>query len=233
MSFLGNHQRFQISLHKKGYVLASPPQILAMVSATDALERLKKGNKRYLSGSHSRSALDLQKMRGDQARGQSPFAIVLSCSDSRAPTEYIFDQDLGDLFVIRIAGNIVEPSQVASVEFAVEQLGTRLIVVMGHTRCGVIEAAMKAIEDPAFKFSINMESVVNRVETAILSEPQFEKARTFEEKYRIATHANIWHSVERLSTQSESLKGMIALGEVKCVGAEYSVDTGVVSWLVP
>lgn len=204
-----------------------------MVSASDALERLKKGNKRYLSGSKPRSALDLQKMRGDQALGQSPFAVVLSCSDSRAPTEYLFDQDLGDLFVIRIAGNIVEPSQVASAEFAVEQLGTRLIVVMGHTRCGVIEAAIKAIEDPEFKFSIHMESVVNRVETAILSEPLFEKARTPAERSRIATHANIWHSVERLSTQSKSLRALIASGEVKCVGAEYSVDTGVVSWLIP
>ncbi|MDA0684810.1 MAG: carbonic anhydrase [Bacteroidetes bacterium] len=202
-----------------------------MIPATEALARLKEGNKRYLSGGHARSAIDMQKMRDDLADGQAPFAVVLSCSDSRVPTEYVFDQHLGDLFVIRVAGNIVEPSQIASVEFAVEQLGTRLIVVMGHTRCGAVQAALKAMEDPEFKFSIHMEAIVNRVETAIRSEPAFDSAQSHEEKCRIAGHANVEHSVERLYSKSESLAALISSGDVMCIGAEYSVETGIVSWL--
>jgi len=202
-----------------------------MVPAKEALARLKQGNKRYLSGGHTLSAHDLKKLRDDLAKGQSPIAIILSCSDSRVPTQYVFDQDLGDLFVIRVAGNVAERSQVASIEYAVEQLGTRLIVVMGHTQCGVVQAALKDLSDSDFTLSSLMQSVVSQVEEAVCDDPAFLAAQTHEEKCRIATHANVRRSVERLSVFSESLRDLIASGKVLCVGAEYSVETGVVSWL--
>lgn len=202
-----------------------------MIPAHQALQALKDGNRRFLSGARSRSALDHQKMRGMLVQGQAPSAVILSCSDSRVPPELVFDQDLGDLFVIRVAGNIVEPSQIASAEYAVGVLGTRLIVVMGHSGCGAIQVTLQAIEDPAFRPSVHMEAIINRVETAIRMEPAFDRARTRDQKQRIARRANIMHSVERLRTLSEPLSGLIRSGEVLCIGAEYSVDTGVVSWL--
>src|SRR5881227_1645518 len=118
-----------------------------MISAREALERLREGNHRFVSDVRSRDTLVTQTRRSELAEGQEPFAIILGCSDSRVPAEIVFDQGLGDLFVIRVAGNIVAPSQIGSVEFAAERFGTRLVVVMGHTGCGAIEATLEAVSN--------------------------------------------------------------------------------------
>ena len=138
-----------------------------MVPSSEALRRLKDGNERFLHGGHSLTALDLEKMRSELVSEQHPFAVVIACSDSRVPPSLIFDQDLGDLFVIRVAGNVVGPSQVASVEYAVEVLKSSLVVVVGHTGCGAISAAVKAIMDPDLHYSPRMDMLVGRISEAV------------------------------------------------------------------
>jgi len=118
-----------------------------MASALEALDRLREGNRRFASNARSDDGR-LETRPAEVAHGQEPFAIILGCSDSRVPTEIIFDQGLGDLFVIRVAGNIVAPSQIGSVEFAATKFGTRLVVVLGHSRCGVIEETVKQLQEP-------------------------------------------------------------------------------------
>src|SRR6266700_3142552 len=139
-----------------------------IVPAPEALARLRTGNQRYVQNVRSVDSMISHSRRGD-IQLQSPFAIVLGCSDSRAPAEIVFDQGLGDLFVIRVAGNIVAPSQVGSVEFAAERFGTRLVVVMGHTNCGAIDAALEAVMKDNGPASRNMMSIVDRVRPSIES----------------------------------------------------------------
>src|SRR5438045_3804888 len=119
-----------------------------MISAREALGRLREGNSRFVSGALSRETLTSQTRRSELAAGQEPFAIILGCSDSRVPAEIVFDQGLGDLFVVRVAGNIVAPSQIASVEFAAERFGTPLVVVLGHSRCGAMLATVEELMRP-------------------------------------------------------------------------------------
>lgn len=201
-----------------------------MTTAHEALDKLKRGNKRYLSGNRIRSALDHKNIRGQLSQGQAPFAVVLSCSDSRVPPEIVFDQDLGDLFVIRVAGNIVEPSQIASVEYAVGVLGTRLVVVMGHSGCGAVLVTVQAIEDPTIRPSIHMEAIVNRIETAVIERQDYAEAQSLDAKCQITVLANIQNSVQRL-LMSDRLRRAADSGEVLFVGSTYDMDTGVVKWL--
>lgn len=201
-----------------------------MTPAQDALQKLKRGNKRYLSGNRIRNAQDHQNIREQLSKGQAPFAVVLSCSDSRVPPEIVFDQDLGDLFVIRVAGNIVEPSQIASVEYAVGVLGTKLVVVMGHTGCGAVIVTVQAIEDPTIRPSIHMEAIVNRIETAVIEREDYETADSLEAKCQITVEANIRNSVNRLML-SDLLRAQAASGDVLFHGSIYEMETGVVRWL--
>ena len=120
-----------------------------MISGREALKRLREGNKRFASDTMSRETVPNHARRADLVSGQEPFAIILGCSDSRVPAEIVFDQGLGDLFVIRVAGNIVAPSQVGSVEFAATRFGTRLVVVLGHSQCGAIVATLEELQRPA------------------------------------------------------------------------------------
>ncbi len=138
-----------------------------MISGREALERLKDGNQRFASNVLSLTSLTSQTRRVELAAGQEPFAIILGCSDSRVPAEIVFDQGLGDLFVIRVAGNIVAPSQVGSVEFAAERYGTRLVVVLGHSQCGAILATLEALQRPAENQSRNLRSIVDRVRPSV------------------------------------------------------------------
>ena len=138
-----------------------------IVRAGEALTRLRTGNQRYIQNVRSVDSMISHSRRGDLMLVQSPFAIILGCSDSRAPAEIVFDQGLGDLFVIRVAGNIVAPSQVGSVEFAAERFGTRLVVLMGHTGCGAIDAAIEAISGEHGPTSRNVLSIVDRVRPGI------------------------------------------------------------------
>ena len=138
-----------------------------MISAVDALERLREGNRRFASGRGGRNISGTQANRAELSAGQNPFAIVLACSDSRVPVEMVFDQGLGDLFVIRVAGNVVAPSQVGSVEFAAAQLGTRLVVVLGHSNCGAVDATLKELAADQEVQSPNLRAIVDRIRPAI------------------------------------------------------------------
>lgn len=201
-----------------------------MISADEAITRLKEGNQRFVAGVRSVDAIVKQMNLADHAQGQAPFAIVLGCSDSRVPAEIIFDQSLGDLFVIRVAGNIVAPSQVGSVEFAAETFGTPLVIVLGHTRCGAINATLDLLEKPAAEQSSNVMSIVNRIRPAV--EPLFHtELRNDREKLVPACiHANIMASTNHLSHGSEILEQLVQQGKLKIVGAEYSLETGEVTF---
>ncbi len=197
----------------------------------EALRRLKAGNERFLQGGHSLTALDLEKMRGDLVSGQHPFAVVIACSDSRVPPSLIFDQDLGDLFVIRVAGNVVGPSQVASVEYAVDVLRSSLVVVVGHTGCGAIGAAVKAILNPDVHYSPSMDMLMGRISEAVHDDGAFAQAPSLVEKCEIAGRANVRHALENLVNLSDIIRDAEAAGAVKLVGAQYDMASGVVQWM--
>jgi carbonic anhydrase len=197
--------------------------------ALEAVARLREGNRRFTSNVRSLDTLLTTAKRADQGR-QNPCAIVLGCSDSRAPAEIVFDQGLGDLFVIRVAGNIVAPSQVGSVEFAAERFGTRLVVVMGHTGCGAILATLEHMENPAGNSSRNLRSIVDRVRPSIEPLMRTELARDRAALLRAATRANVLVAADHLRHGSELLEQLILKDGLLVVGAEYSLETGEVDF---
>lgn len=201
-----------------------------MITATESLERLREGNQRFVSGVRSIDTLIKQTQRANFVEGQAPFAIILGCSDSRVPAEIIFDQGLGDLFVIRVAGNIVAPSQIGSVEFAAERYGTRLVVVLGHSICGAVIATLDALESPSQEQSSNVLSIVNRIRPAV--EPLFETElrRNSQQLLEKSIRANILASTNHLRHGSEMLERLIKKGDLTIVGAEYSLETGEVDF---
>ena len=199
------------------------------VSAPEALARLRTGNHRYVQNVRSVDSMISHSMRGE-VQVQSPFAIVLGCSDSRAPAEIVFDQGLGDLFVIRVAGNIVAPSQIGSVEFAAERFGTRLVVVLGHSRCGAVQATLEQLRRPWQEQSRNLRSIVDRIRPAVETLLEGPHAEDPESLVREAVLANVHASVEQLRHGSELLERLIATDELVIVGAKYSLATGVVNF---
>ncbi|MEZ4630524.1 MAG: carbonic anhydrase [Deinococcales bacterium] len=201
------------------------------ISAFEALERLKQGNRRFSSGLLSIDTLLSQMRRGELAQKQEPVAVILGCSDSRVPAEMIFDQGLGDLFVIRVAGNIVAPSQIGSIEFAVQKFGTRLVVVLGHSLCGAITATVEELERPSESRSPNLRSIVDRIRPAVEPLLKFVPYASQEKLIEHAVRANILASVNQLKHSSQILEAMIETQELLIVGAEYSLETGVVSFL--
>lgn len=201
-----------------------------MISAAEALERLQQGNQRFVSGVRSLDTLTSQMRRDEHLAGQTPFAIILGCSDSRVPAEIIFDQGLGALFVIRVAGNVVAPSQVGSVEFAAERFGTQLVVVLGHTQCGAIEATLEELGRPFMEQSPNMRSIVNRVRPSVEPLLETELAKTPAALLTHASRANIRASANHLRHGSQILEQLIQKGRLSVVGAEYSLETGVVDF---
>ncbi|HXO63778.1 MAG TPA: carbonic anhydrase [Steroidobacteraceae bacterium] len=199
-----------------------------MVPALTALEALREGNRRFVedlraggSGAGRRRALP---------RGQDPLAIVLGCSDARVPAEIVFDQGLGDLFVIRVAGNIVAPSQVGSVEFAAEAFGTRLVVVLGHSNCGAIHATLEQLRRPSQDQSRNLRSIVNRIRPAVEGLLDREEPLDPEVLVHRAVRANIRMSADHLRHGSEVLEQAIERDGLLVVGAEYSLDSGAVEF---
>jgi carbonic anhydrase len=201
-----------------------------MISALQALERLREGNRRYVSSSRDGAALTGQARRRELVDGQEPFAVVLGCSDSRAPVEIVFDQGLGDLFVIRVAGNIVAPSQIGSIEFAAERFGTRLVVVLGHTRCGAVQATLEELRRPTEQQSRNLRSIVDRIRPSVeglLATPPGQDPQAFA---RQAVRANVRMSVNALRHGSEILEHLVRNDKLLIVGAEYSLETGVVEF---
>ena len=198
-------------------------------AAPEALQRLRDGNNRYANNLRSVDSMLSHNRRDDLDGRQAPIAIVLGCSDSRAPAEHVFDLGLGDLFVIRVAGNIVAPSQIGSIEFAAERFGTRLVVVMGHTRCGAIDAAIEAINGEPAAQSRNLASIVDRVRPAIES-VVVGSTRPIDEIKRAAIRANVHASVIGLRQGSEIVARLIDDGGLLVVGAELDLTTGVVDF---
>jgi len=201
-----------------------------MISATEALERLKAGNQRFVSETRDSDASSHQSRRRELAAGQAPFAIILGCSDSRVPAEIVFDQGLGDLFVIRVAGNIVAPSQIGSIEFAAARYGTPLVVVLGHSQCGAVLATVEELGRRTEEQSRNLRSIVDRIRPSVETLLETEVAHDPEALVRHAVRANIRMSVHQLRYGSALLEQMIERGTLKVVGAEYSLETGVVDF---
>jgi carbonic anhydrase len=202
-----------------------------MISAQESLERLREGNARFVSSERNSDALTSERRRLKVATGQEPFAVILGCSDSRVPAEIVFDQGLGDLFVIRVAGNIVAPSQIGSVEFAVDRLQTRLVVVLGHSNCGVINATIEELSRRREEQSRNLRSIVDRVRPSVAALMSVNRHLSHDELVHQAVRANIRMSVNQLRYGSEILEQSIQSGKVLIVGAEYSLETGVVEFL--
>ena len=197
-----------------------------MMTAAEALERLKSGNGRFAANVRDMAALASQTRREAVAERQEPFAIVLGCSDSRVPAELVFDQGLGDLFVIRVAGNIVAPSLLGSVEFSARRHGVRLVVVLGHTQCGAIEATVDELERPSDERSPNLASIVNRIRPSVQTLIDAGVAASRESLIHHATRANVRASVSQLRTGSSVLEALIAHDGLRIVGAEYSLESG-------
>jgi carbonic anhydrase len=201
-----------------------------MISAREALESLREGNRRFVSGVRRGDMLASQARRHELAAGQEPFAIVLGCSDSRVPAEIIFDQGLGDLFVIRIAGNIVAPSQIGSVEFAAERFGTPLVVVLGHSRCGAVLATLEELRQPRENQSRNLRSIVDRIRPSVEVLLATDLRHDPDALVRHAIRSNVRVSGHHLRHGSEVLEQLIQRERLLVVGAEYSLETGVVEF---
>ena len=201
-----------------------------MVSAQDALERLREGNRRFVSDERHPDTLASQTRRVALTAGQEPFAIILGCSDSRVPAEIIFDQGLGDLFVIRVAGNIVASSQVGSVEFAAARYGTRLVVVLGHSQCGAILATLEELQQPSENQSRNLRSIVDRVRPSVEGLLDTTLRHDRDALVHHAVRANIRASADHLRHGSAVLEQLIEDDGLVVLGAEYSLATGVVEF---
>ena len=201
-----------------------------MISAQQALERLRDGNRRFVFEVRSGHARTDHGRRIELTAGQEPFAIVLGCSDSRVPSELVFDQGLGDLFVIRVAGNIVASSQIGSVEFAAARFGTRLVLVLGHSQCGAVVATLEELQQPTQNQSRHLRSIVDRVRPSVEGLLATELRHDPEALLRQAVRANVRASVNQLRHGSEVLEQLIESDGLRVVGAEYSLDTGVVDF---
>jgi carbonic anhydrase len=201
-----------------------------MISARDALEMLRDGNRRFVADVRSRDNLSSRARRVELTAGQAPFAAILGCSDSRVPVEIVFDQGLGDLFVIRVAGNIVAPSLIGSVEFAAERFGTRLVVVLGHSNCGAIQATIEQLQRPRENQSRNLHSIVDRVRPSVEELLKSELRHDLERLTHEAVRANIRASVKHLRHGSEIIEQLVQKDGLLIVGAEYSLETGEVDF---
>ncbi|MFN0302799.1 MAG: carbonic anhydrase [Burkholderiales bacterium] len=201
-----------------------------MISASEALQRLQDGNRRFVADIRGQGPLGNRTRRYELVAAQQPFAIILGCSDSRVPAEIVFDQGLGDLFVIRVAGNIVAASQVDSVEFAAERFGTRLVVVLGHSQCGAILATLEELQQTTEKQSRNLRSIVDRVRPSVESLLATELRHDHVALVQHAVRANIRMSAGHLRHGSGVLEQLIQTSGLVVVGAEYSLETGAVEF---
>ena len=201
-----------------------------MSTAAEALQRLKDGNRRFVERLRNHEPSLGGSPHIQLTQEQKPFAIILGCSDARVPAELVFDQGLGDLFVIRVAGNIVAPSLIGSVEFAAEQFGTRLVVVLGHSRCGAILATLEQLRRPAENQSPNIRSIVDRVRPSVEGLLRTELRHDEEALVRQAVRANVGVSVSHLRYGSDVLERLIQSDGLTVVGAEYSIETGEVEF---
>ncbi len=201
-----------------------------MIPAPEALERLQAGNRHFVASVSNHEPLLGRTSQVELTMEQQPFAIVLGCSDARVPAELVFDQGLGDLFVIRVAGNIVAPSQVGSVEFAASRFGIRLVVVLGHSQCGAIQATIEELQQPAESQSPNLRSIVDRVRPSVEGLLRTELKHDLKALSAHAVRANVRVSANHLRSGSAVLEKLIQNDGLRVVGAEYSLETGVVEF---
>jgi carbonic anhydrase len=195
-------------------------------AALEALRQLREGNARFVKN----EPVSRQTAPSEVATGQMPFAVILGCSDSRVPAEIVFDQGLGDLFVIRVAGNIVAPSQIGSVEFAVDRFGTELVVILGHSLCGAVDATLEAVLNESVPASRNLNSIVERIRPAISGWTKGKSINDKESLIHDAVRANVVASTNQLRHGSELIERRVLAGQLYIVGAEYDLKTGLVDF---
>jgi carbonic anhydrase len=194
-----------------------------VISAHEALQLLREGNSRFVSGAARRA---FPRSVQESIDKQAPFAVILGCSDSRVPVETVFDQGPGDLFVIRVAGNVVAPTQIGSVEFAATRFGTRLVVVLGHTWCGAVSAALEDRRESKQVRSPNLESILDRIRPSIEEVVKTEPADDRETLTRAVVRANVLCSTSNLRSGSRVLDKLAESEGLVFVGAEYSLENG-------
>ncbi len=201
-----------------------------MTTARDALARLRAGNQRFVTDAPSLDRRSDSSRRNRVVAGQEPFAVILGCSDSRVPAEVVFDQGLGDLFVIRVAGNIVAPSQIGSVEFAAGKFGTRLVVVLGHSQCGAVLATVNELRKGTATHSPHMRSIVDRIRPSVEALLESASDDDVDALVQDAVRANVRASVAQLCHESELLEQLVREDGLLVIGAEYSLETGEVEF---
>lgn len=202
---------------------SSPPSYQRLIrEAVCAL--LKDGNARFVSGNLQHPNLDVERRKSTATEGQQPLATVLACSDSREPVELILDRGLGDLFIVRVAGNVAGPSELASIEYGVGHLGTPLLVVMGHSKCGAVTAVVNGAE-----LHGHLPLLVEHIRPA--AEKAKAEAKPGEDAVAKAIEANVWQSVTDILVQSEEVRTLVKEGKLQVLGALYDLDTGVIAWL--
>jgi carbonic anhydrase len=199
------------------------------LDAAEALQRLQEGNRRFVDHVVSLDALLSHARRAEQALSQAPFAVILGCSDSRAPAEFVFDQGLGDLFVIRVAGNIAAPSQIGSIEFAVEQFGVRLVVVLGHSNCGAVRATLDHCRAP-HATSPGLHAIVDRISPALMPLVKNEQAGDADALMQAAVRTNVRATLNVLRNGSRILEEKRLNAGLKILGADYNLSTGAVEF---
>lgn len=201
-----------------------------MIPAAEALQRLRDGNIRFVAGEADAAAIEHEARRNQFAAKQSPFAIVLGCSDSRVPVEFVFDQGVGDLFVVRVAGNIAARSQIGSIEFAAHIFGVRLIVVLGHSRCGAIEVVVEEMRKPSVLQSDNLDFIVDKLRPSVEQVVTDGYGHDLEMLVAAVGRENVRRSVDALQHESKIIGQLVECEDLVIVGAEYSLQTGVVEF---
>ena len=191
------------------------------VAPAEAISKLKEGNGRYTSGNLQHPGQTTER-RTELAKTQHPFAAIVSCSDSRVPPEIVFDQGLGDLFVVRVAGNVINDEGLGSIEYTVDHLGTRLILVLGHQSCGAVKAARETIAAKG-KAPGHIESLVTAIKPAVET--------TAKDDLETTVKANVKNVVKALRSSTPILKAQVDSGEIQVIGGYYSLDTGAVTFL--
>lgn len=203
---------------------------MSTISAEQALERLREGNRRFATGSSSTAPVSQQR-RVELMTGQAPFAVILGCLDSRVPVETIFDQGLGDLAVVRVAGNIAGPSQIASVEIAAQLLGARLVVVLGHSSCAAVRMTLDWVMDGALASAQPIESIQEAIRPAVADWVTAEDRLDADACMARAVRSNVMQSAEQLRCGSDILASLITEEGLQIVGAEYSLESGIVEFI--
>jgi carbonic anhydrase len=214
-----------------GFLLSGPFTLEAdtkqSIGADEALKKLMDGNASYVSNRLTLQSSSGAETRRALAKGQQPYAIILSCSDSRVPPEIIFDKGLGEIFVVRVAGNVPDPIIIGSVEYAVEHLGSPLIMVLGHGRCGAVQAAVEAGHEQQG----NIGAIINKILPAVR---QAEKKTGSADKSRLvetAVEMNAQLTAKALTEQSSLIRSLVDSGKLKIVAAKYDLDDGTVKLL--